>query len=338
MKFSIIIPAYNAEKTLAPCLESVRTQRYSNYEVIIVDDGSSDETSTIAQSFFQYDMRFRYFYQQNKGVSAARNFGIKHARGEFIVFLDSDDQYDKEYLQEFDKMTSEYVDFDHFWCGFKSFDLHGEEVEISTYDSSRQNYVITNRSEIMNLHEKTLDAALWNKAFRKSILDEHHILMDEKLSLGEDILFNFAYLDVSRSSIVINNKPLYRYTKAPNGTLDSKFRENLYEIYEILHSRMLAYLQNWNVSQKQMAKYYNSVLFAGERALYNTYRAESTLTKTEKKQLNRTILKSVQFQTALNQADCSINPLYRYAYKIRSWNLIMLLNVMRNIKEKLTRE
>lgn len=334
MKFSIIIPAYNAEKTLVACLESVRAQTFSDFETIIVDDGSTDGTRFVAEQFAQSDARFRYIRQENCGVSATRNHGIAEANGEFIVFLDSDDRYERAYLQEFHEMTTAYPDCDHFWCGFRSVDSCGRDLDCTAWSGDDGTYHVLLRDQIMDLHEKTLDAALWNKAFRRQLLQTHGLRMDEALSLGEDLLFNFGYLDVSRPRIVVSSRPLYLYTKAADGTLDSKYRPDLKAIYESVNARLLTYLQRWEVSPAQMTKFYNSVFYALERVLYNTYRPECAMTSAQKRKYNSMILKSSHFKQTLKRTDCSIHPLYRHAYRMGSWSYVRLLDSLVKLKKK----
>lgn len=338
MEFSIVIPAYNAEQSLEKCLNSVRNQSFPDFEAIVVDDGSVDQTSAIAKIFVAKDYRFRYVHQENHGVSAARNHGVNQAQGKFVVFLDSDDQYDSAYLSEFHKIIAENPDCDHYWCGFRSVNTQGNALGVSVWSDHNGNSQFLDRAVIMDLHEKTLDAALWNKAYRKQILDKYHLRMDEELSLGEDLLFNFAYLDVCRTKIVVINRPLYVYTKAESGTLDSRYRSNLNQIYDKINNQLLFYLQKWSISSDQMAKYYSSVFFALERVLYNTYHPECTMTSAEKKEFNNELLKSEKFQMALKKADCSIHPLYLRAYKAGNWTLIMLLDELVKIKRKLMRK
>lgn len=338
MKFSIVIPAYNAEKTLGACLRSVQEQIFSDFEAIIVNDGSIDGTHLVVAPFLQTDFRFRYICQENQGVSAARNRAIAEAKGEFIVFLDSDDRYDQGYLQEFNEMILAHPDCDHFWCGFRSVTPCGEDIGSTVWSDDNDRYSIHDRTQIMDFHEKTLDAALWNKAYRKAILKAHEIYMDKTLSLGEDLLFNFAYLDVSRPQIVINNRPMYLYTKAENGTLDSKYRPDLKETYETINNQLLLYLQRWGVSSAQMTKFYNSVFFALERVLYNTYRPESTMTPLQKRKFNRKVLKSSCFRESFRKTNCYIHPLYRSAYEIGSWDFIRILDGLIAMKKRLTKK
>lgn len=338
MKFSIVIPAYNAEKTLGACLESVRRQTFSDFEAIIVNDGSIDKTHSVVAPFLQTDSRFRYICQENQGVSAARNRAITEAKGEFVVFLDSDDRYDRDYLQEFDAMILAHPDCDHFWCGFRSITPNGEESGCTVWSEDSDRYVIRDRTQIMDFHEKTLDAALWNKAYRREILKAHEIYMDKTMSLGEDLLFNFAYLDVSKPQIVINNSPMYLYTKAENGTLDSKYRPDLKDIYEKINDQLLRYLQRWDVSSTQMTKFYNSVFYSWERVLYNTYKPESTMTSLQKRKFNREVLQSSCFQENLRKTNCYIHPLYRSAYNMGSWSFVRLLDGLMIMKKRLMRK
>lgn len=95
---SLIIPIFNAEKTLQRCLDSVRQQTYSNLEVILIDDGSTDGSRNICMSYTKRDSRLRYLYQPNAGVSAARNLGLDAATGTYVAFLDSDDWLSPDYL------------------------------------------------------------------------------------------------------------------------------------------------------------------------------------------------------------------------------------------------
>ena len=91
IEISIIVPIYNAEKTLSQTLNSIRNQSYNNFEVLLIDDGSSDGSSKICKLYVSLDNRFNYVYQHNKGVSSARNEGLKVANGDYVIFVDSDD-------------------------------------------------------------------------------------------------------------------------------------------------------------------------------------------------------------------------------------------------------
>lgn len=333
MKFSVIIPAYNAESTIELCLKSLLEQSFPDFEGIIIDDGSKDSTSHICTTYAAHDSRLRYIRQENQGVSAARNQGLEKASGEFVVFLDSDDRYTRDYLQSFHSLIETYPDRDHYWCGFQPINAITMAYGVPVCCPGEP-VTITSRRTIMSLHERWMDSTLWNKAYRRSILTENHIRMEPSLSLGEDLLFNFEYLDHGRPEIVICNAPLYEYYQAENGSLDSKYRSDLKAIYDILDEKILFYLRKWHIAPEELTKYYNSVFYMQEKILRNTFRPESTLSRRERYTFNRQILKSEKFQRALRQSTCFIHPLFRFGYRIGSWPLLQLLDQLAAYKKQ----
>ena len=114
-KISIIIPIYNAEKDLKRCIDSVLTQSYQNFELILINDGSKDLSGMICQEYAQIDNRIKYFCQDNSGVSAARNLGIKKSTGTWISFIDADDYIEPDYCSILQSIDSKNVDW--IFCG-----------------------------------------------------------------------------------------------------------------------------------------------------------------------------------------------------------------------------
>ena len=327
MFFSIIIPAFNAEKTIEYALSSVIKQSFTDFEVIIINDGSTDNTTEMCERFILTDNRFKTIQQANLGASAARNNGIKSATGDYVVFLDSDDCYSADYLFELKKMIDEQTDCDNYWCSFDT------DIKSTTSDSNTSIVELFDKTQIMDLHAKMYDNVLWNKAFKRDILIKNQIFMPEDLSLGEDLIFNLRYLDCTNGKIAINTSPLYHYSTANNNSLDRKYRSDLLEIFQRIDQTLLNYLNKWNVDDSQMQLYYNSVFFHFEKVLYNTYRPECCLSKREKKKYNSNILKNKQFQHALNQSNCYINKLYKLAYSKQSWNSVYFLWCLNSIKQ-----
>ena len=170
MKFtpliSVVIPAYNAEQFLDETLESVLSQTYENWECIIVNDGSTDNTEEIAKKWCEKDARFRYFYKENSGASDTRNLGIKKARGEYIAFLDADDLYMPNFLEIcLENLVEKDVDLVapkmlEFW------DVQNEVIE----DEDKKDYLYSGKEGIaLFLHSNRITMALLCK---KSVMDE----------------------------------------------------------------------------------------------------------------------------------------------------------------------
>lgn len=333
MNFSIIIPVYNAEKTLRRCLDSVKQQIYTDFEVIMVNDGSSDESEHICQQYANQDHRFKYIYQNNLGVSMARNKGLDVSSGEFIVFLDSDDSYEKEYLKEFSILIRNYPDYSSYWCGYNSIIVKNNQKRIITYD--KEGITSINKKHVMYLHEKVLDAFPVNKVFRKDIIDKYNIRMNPQLSLGEDLLFNFEYLNYSENEILVLNKPLYNYYIENEDSLDRKYRENMLQIYKVLNDELKKYLDVWNVDQDQYTLFYNSVFYSYERILRNTMRSECKKTFIKKIGYNNSILRLNDFQESLKNRNCYVHPLYLTAYKLKNYFLVVILDKCLKLKNKM---
>ena len=199
-KYSIVIPIYNTEKYIEECLNSIKYQKIESFEVLMIDDGSSDSSSDICKVFCDSDKRFKYYYKENGGVSSARNYGINKAKGKYILFVDSDDFVVNDYLSVIDKNLIE----DKLLC-FDFFDMYLGE-------NKRHN---SNKIEDEDLKDKILisnelGGFLFNKVFNLSIIIQNNIRFNESIHFCEDLLFVSTYLDFE-SQINYCNKPLYYY-------------------------------------------------------------------------------------------------------------------------------
>ena len=118
--FSVIIPVYKVEKYISRCIESVLKQSFSDFELLLVNDGSPDKSGIICDEYAKKDQRIKVFHKENGGVSSARNIGIKNACGKYIVFIDSDDEVERNYLECMNGYESDFV-----IAGVKEIDVHG---------------------------------------------------------------------------------------------------------------------------------------------------------------------------------------------------------------------
>ncbi len=208
MKVSVIMPAYNAEKTISKSVESVLLQSYNDFELIIVNDGSTDGTEDIIRSLAQRDPRIRNISISNGGVSAARNVGLSKSEGEYVTFIDSDDEMEPEFIEKMISKMSD--DCDLVCCGYYIVSITGEhvwglEVDEKKYDLS--NYY----RGIELLQEKKLFNSLCNKLFRLSIIRENEVLLDPKVKMGEDFLFVVDYITKMKGALYCISDKLYRY-------------------------------------------------------------------------------------------------------------------------------
>ena len=198
---SIVIPAYNSAAYLEKCVDSVASQAYGNFEILIVDDGSTDNTKEAAASLIRRDSRVRYLYQENAGASAARNHGIHSAKGEYLTFLDADDWIDSGFLaravQLLEKNRLDFV------LGGTAYVSSGEEKN-PTKTEKKHEFRVYEAEGIKQYERKVLsngvvgDAVLDGtftsgpvcKLFRTEIIRD--LRFDTSLILGEDVVFNLA--------------------------------------------------------------------------------------------------------------------------------------------------
>lgn len=178
-KVSIIIPVYNGENSISISLDSILSQTFKDYEVIIIDDGSNDKTNDIVSSYTNSDNRFRYFYQQNQGVSGARNNGIKKSNGDYICFLDSDDFYDstficKMYSKIFEKKS------EACYCGYNI-------VELESSNKKKTSFSDKNVLEKYILNKLSIHTSGW--MFKREYIIENNIYFPCSVSWGEDFEF-----------------------------------------------------------------------------------------------------------------------------------------------------
>ena len=207
---SIIIPIYNGQKTLERCLASIRHQSFSDFEVIMVNDGSQDHSREICLKYQKMDSRFRLLDKENTGVSDSRNQGILQARGTYIQFADCDDwlaKYAVDKLVGAAKGTGADMVIAHFYrvLGKKIYSKGHIKQEGLL---SREQFA----EEMMKAPANFYYGVLWNKLFRKEIIQKQHVTCPVDLSWCEDFLFNLNYLK-SAKTVYALPIPVYYYVK-----------------------------------------------------------------------------------------------------------------------------
>ncbi|MBA1393322.1 glycosyltransferase family 2 protein, partial [Lactobacillus sp. XV13L] len=205
---SIIMPLYNEERFLSRCLKSLEAQVNSHFEVIMVNDASTDQTATIAQSFIKQNPNFRMVTQiHNCGISAARNRGIQEAQGQLITFLDGDDWLEPQYTDFFLK-TFQHYQVDMATCGYYKESQRGT---IKVWGKHVQGLI--NRTEMIRHLTKISGQIMgytWNKVYRLDLIKQHHLKFESDLSLMEDQVFNIQYA-ASAHNFYVQPIPLYHY-------------------------------------------------------------------------------------------------------------------------------
>lgn len=212
---SVIVPVFNTEKYVGRCLESIINQTYAKLEIIVVDDGSTDNSYDVCKDYAKKDKRVTLIHQENKGVVAARRIGIEHASGEFIAFVDSDDYIEKNMYEE---MKSEIGTADLVSCTIIRHISEEKENDAVVYRKDLFNkYTSCNEDfyskMLYDFDENILSRvspSMCNKLFIHSKVDKFYKNLGEEIFYGEDMLFSMCYI-LECSSIVFLDKPLYHY-------------------------------------------------------------------------------------------------------------------------------
>ena len=211
-KISIIVPIYNTAKYLPACLDSIVNQTYQNLEIILVDDGSTDNSGVIANDYAKKDHRIKIIHQKNSGQSAARNAGLAKATGKYISFVDSDDQIKPDFIKTLLGLyqapsTSLAI------CGheYRNIKKHTSKALYTTPLKPRRPHE-SSKSYILKLLAR--DGRLYscnNKLFHTTVIKKHRLTFDEKLNFAEDTKFVLSYLQYAKGEIAYDPSSLYIY-------------------------------------------------------------------------------------------------------------------------------
>lgn len=211
---TIIVPAYNAEKYLGECLQSLVNQDYSCIEVLVIDDGSSDNTINISNSFSKIDDRVQTFSKQNSGPGPTRNFGLKHAHGEYVLFVDADDQLKSGSIRDaVAKIQSDQSDILVY-----DFSVLNTETETITNRSSvisrsfPELDISTTKECLCQIYKQNLGNYVWSMMYRTNFLLENNIFFTEDVQLLEDVYFMHRLLS-NEGRVSYLSKPLYLYRR-----------------------------------------------------------------------------------------------------------------------------
>lgn len=223
-KFSIVIPVYNVEEYLGRCLESILQQTLIDFEVICVDDGSTDKSFSILELYVSKDTRFKVIKQENGGVSAARNTGLENAKGTYICFADPDDYIATNFLERiYDEILEHNPDIIVFGANVFPITTDTDPWVCSDLTNS---YAIYNKfhSDIL-LSGNRGYPFVWRNCFRHNFLKKYNLKFNEKLELGEDTVFQVSAFTVAKQMVFLPDK-LYFYRNARKGSAMEKAKND----------------------------------------------------------------------------------------------------------------
>lgn len=229
--FSLVIPVYNAEKTINKTIESIKQQTFENFEAILVNDGSTDSTQEIIQTQIEGSDQFQLINIENNGPGAARNVGISRASGKYLVLSDADDYLEKNTLISRYEMIADQ-EYDLLIGSYKTYILDNEEVVSERTTIAPERMYHNNHSfldDVLSLMEKQLLYVVWNKVYKLDIIKKYAIKFPDYRSC-EDRLFNLAYFK-RVNKVKSTNNVIHEYYFEGKDSLTNRHFDNKFETF-----------------------------------------------------------------------------------------------------------
>lgn len=202
MNISIIVPVYNVEKYLNRCLDSIINQSFNDFELILINDGSTDKSGIICDKYAQIDKRVRVIHKKNEGVSLTRNLGISIAKGDYITFIDSDDWIEQDFL----KKAIEYIKENNVSILITGFVFENNKKIFNIFNGKKDEIILNNEIKKEFLKQNKFSWTVYDKFFKKEIIKKYKF--DSRFKIGEDMLFCWQMF---KNIEKIGYLPLYKY-------------------------------------------------------------------------------------------------------------------------------
>lgn len=326
-KISVIIPIYNVEKYLPKCINSVLNQTYSNLEIILVNDGSTDSCKQICEEYKKLDNRIKIINKKNGGLSDARNYGIEASTGNYIAFLDSDDWIDKELYMTLYKIIKRY-DADISVCNFKKSYLNGDN---KTHNSGKIK-CYSNIEALNELYGKNSVQMIvaWNKLYKRSTIKELRFPVGR---IHEDEYLTPIIIYNANKLVYIDNQLIY-YRQTPNSIMNSKFNIKRLDYLYVLENRIEFFKENMldQLYEKSIETYILKIIDFYFKVKYSDIK--------NKKNINKILIEKLdsidnQWDVRLTKSlrkNLNLFKRYPYLYEIKICLAKLLIKLKYNIK------
>lgn len=328
---SIILPVYNDEKGIVKTIQSIKNINYYDLEVIIINDGSTDNTKNIINKEIQNDSRFRVYNNTNHGCSYSRNYGLKYANGEYITFIDSGDTYYDSIFEFIDNKKQ----FDVYMFGFnriegnniiyKNLPIKGVLNQYEIHENLMPLFLAPLKNDS---RDEPLMGSVWRVIINRKLIEKYHISFNIDINVAEDLIYLLTVLKYCKNIFLIN-KPYYNYIRQA-GTAIEKYRDDMWEnsmlceklIYEIFveTTSKKNFMLRWKVFQFYQCTWAFSNISRSKNINYKKMKEKSAAIFDYFRQNNDyCILKEISFQRKI----------IFYLIKIRALPIIFILFILK---------
>ena len=299
---SVIIPVYNVVHYLGKCVESIEAQTYNDFEIILVDDGSSDGSEVLCDELSKKYGNLTVIHQKNSGASTARNTGIKKAKGKYIVFCDSDDYITPQMLEKLIKAKKDYPK--HLpVCGIKKLYTDKETDFLLNGDN---NLRIVEKKDFFIVQKAQLFNSPVNKLYEKLIIEDYEIKFSPSVNIGEDFIFNAEYVMKTGCDFAVVNEPLYYYNSFSDGSVSKKYLPDMLNDYIAQDKKFRELIEFTETDMNIYGERYATILLYNIiNAIKNTMSPCNSASKAEKINFIKKILNTFDIKDITLKADTS---------------------------------
>ena len=297
--FTVIVPVYNEEQYLRKCVDSILRQNFEDFELILVDDGSTDNSGAICDAYARKDDRVQVIHKPNGGVSSARNAGLQRVMGKYVVFCDGDDSLKENYLEEMFLLTQK-PGVDLAVCGFESVNENGNLVQgRRSVDCALESSVqMLDHDLFWELFAGKRIGSCCDKAFRVDLIRRDRLEFPQNIPFAEDTDFVLRYLGAAGTGciVAVTNKRLYLYLTQEHGSAVQKLDTDRWQMFERLFPPLEQY-----VSAKEHEEALRSYICAAVRFVIDgLFRYEGTVPYAQFRKSTENMLQSKYFLDAVN--------------------------------------
>jgi len=321
---SIIVPIYNAERKLGKCIDSIQNQTYKEIEIILVNDGSTDDSINICCEKSRDDSRIRVVSIKNSGVSVARNKGLAVSTGEYCCFVDADDWIEREHIE---KMVSYMEDTDCVIEGYTKENVYGNykcqlnpvKVDLRKIDGKQIGEMFWNGY----IHP------CWNKLFRKTILMKNTIQFEATIHISEDSLFCLQYLLCCENMTIISDTTYHYWVDEHSSSLSKKVYGNIFDIYEKVYYSLNAVLEQGNCEENEKNEIIIRTLYPQVYSSVSKILLNNIMNRKEKRNMLKKMQQNVWCENVLQGAEKkSDNKIERIILKLILKRKYLLLEII----------
>lgn len=334
---TIIIPVFNAEKRLEHAIKSVLKQSYKNIELVLVNDGSTDDSLHICLKYAKLDSRIKIISQNNSGVSSARNRGLKESAGDFVMFLDSDDTIDSETISEL--LPYLYNDESDIAIFGMSFDYYKGDIFKYNKELSFKENMSVSSNEIKKYFFQMYDAnylsSACNKLFNSRIIKENRITFEESMAILEDFKFVLDFMENSKNITLISNVYYHYYNNVSSSKLGRRPDIDYMRNFKILDYKLRQFAKKIDLEDEYSCGKINGMIFR-----YYITAIEKLFIEDKKYKYKYEQLKQFMLDKDLNYAIKKANPsniklkIIRYLFKTKSTKTLGFIFLINSIRKK----